>query len=87
MQAATVEVLVQKGKFDPQIAVALAEAIDMALNGSQLVTVPILDARVASINAKIENLRAELVRWVVLVMLGNVALSTGAAAILNFLQR
>ena len=87
MQAATVEVLVQKGKFDPQIAVALAEAIDMALNGSQLVTVPILDARVASINAKIENLRAELVRWVVLVMLGNLALSTGAAAILNFLQR
>ncbi len=30
---------------------------------------------------------ADLVRWVVLVMLSNVALSTGATAILNFLQR
>ena len=105
MQAATVEVLVHKGKFDPQIAVAVAEAIDMAISSSQLVTVPILDSRFAAldarfaamdarfttsearVDAKLESLRAELVRWVLLVMLGNVALSTGAAAILNYLQR
>ncbi len=87
MQAAAVEVLVQKGKFEPQIALAVAEAIDMSINSAQLVTVPILDARFAAMEAKMNSLRADLVRWVFLVMLGNVALSTGTAAILNFLQR
>jgi hypothetical protein len=33
-----------------------------------------------------ERTKAELVRWVFVVMLGNVALSTGATAILNVLQ-
>jgi hypothetical protein len=115
MQAATVEVLVSKGKFDPQIAVALAEAIDMALNTSQLVTVPILDARVAAIDAQfahfrtdikgdiaelrgeikddigalkgeLKELKAELVRWVFLAMLGSVALSAGASSVVKALQ-
>ena len=109
MQAATVEVLVTKGKFDPQIAIALAEAIDMAIKSSQLVTVPILDARMAAVDArfdamearisarftaveagletKLHSFKCELVRWVFLVMLGNVALSAGATAVLNALQR
>jgi hypothetical protein len=33
-----------------------------------------------------ERTKAELVRWVFLVMLGNVALSAGATALLNVLQ-
>jgi tRNA U34 5-carboxymethylaminomethyl modifying GTPase MnmE/TrmE len=138
---AAVDVLIENGKFEPYAALAVAEAIDTAMTQSQIVTVPILDARLAELKAdtrislvslkshlerKIDNVekridlstanlekkievtsaglgrkievtnertktelertRAELVRWVFLVMLGNVALSAGATAILNFLQ-
>jgi hypothetical protein len=105
MHAATVELLVNKARLEPDIALAFAEAMDMTLSNAQLVTVPLLDMRFAALDArfaaidarftaleakmdaKIEKCKAELVRWVFLVMLGNVALSTGATAILNFLQR
>jgi len=68
---------------------------------SQFVTVPILDSRLAELRADFrvarselekkievtsERTRAEVVRWVFLVMLGNLALSAGAAAVLNALQ-
>lgn len=53
MQAAIVDVLVQKGRFDPQIALAVAEAIDMTIGTSQLVTVPILDARLDTVESRV----------------------------------
>lgn len=138
MHAATVEVLVSKAHLEPDVAVAFAEAFDMAISNAQLVTVPVLDnrfgafeakvdARFAAVDARfvaletrmdarfalvdarfatlemkmdmrfreaeaktdanIQKCKAELVRWVFLVMLGNVALTTGATAVLNFLQR
>jgi hypothetical protein len=87
MHAAAVEVLIRKSKFEPQVALGIAEAIDMAIQSAQLVTVPILDARLASLEAKVEGVKGELVRWVFLVMLGNVALSAGVTAILNAVQR
>jgi hypothetical protein len=37
----------------------------------------------AELETIMERTKAELVRWVFLVMLGNVALSTGATALLN----
>jgi hypothetical protein len=159
MHAATVELLVQKAHLDPDTALAIATAIDMALQNAQLVTVAILDARFLAFEAKIdarfaasegkidmrfaavdsrfgaleakmdarfaaseakidvrfaavdsrfgaleakmdgrfaaseakweaalEKTKAELVRWVFLVMLGNVALSVAANALLNALQ-
>jgi hypothetical protein len=46
-QAETVELLVRKANFSPQAALAVAEAIDNAMTNLQLVTVPILDARLA----------------------------------------
>ena len=141
MHAATVELLVQKAHLDPDTALAIATAIDMALQNAQLVTVAVLDARFAAFEAKIEarfaafeakidarfaaseakidarfaaagaktdarfaaidarfvaleakmnaaleKTKAELVRWVFLVMLGNVALSVAANAVVNALQ-
>ncbi len=82
-----VELLVNKARLEPDVALAFAEAIDMAISNAQLVTVPVLDTRFAAVDAKIEKCKADLVRWVFLVMLGNVALSAGATAVLNFLQR
>jgi hypothetical protein len=119
MHAATVDHLVQKAHLEPDTALAIATAIDMALHNAQLVTVSILDARFATFEAKIdarfaasesklevrfaavdnrfttleakmdaalEKTKAELVRWVFLVMLGNVALSVAANAVLSSLQ-
>jgi hypothetical protein len=130
MHAATVELLVQKAHLDPDTALAIATAIDMALQNAQLVTVAVLDARFLASEAKmdarfaaseakidvrfaavdsrfsaleakidgrfaaseakweatLEKTKAELVRWVFLVMLGNVALSVAANALLNALQ-
>ena len=70
----------------------------VAVGGANLVTVPALDARFAAFEARVEvrfaelrnemqAFKAELVRWVFLVMLGNVALTAGATALLNALQR
>ena len=123
-------------------ALAIATAIDMALQNAQLVTVAVLDARFTAFEARIDarfaaaeaktdarfvaleaktdarfaavdarfvaleakmdarfvasearmdaalqkTKAAELARWVYLVMLGNVALSVAANAVLNALQ-
>ena len=90
MQAATVAILVEKAEFKHATAVAVAEAIDVAIAGAGLVTVSVLDARLGELKAElqrqIQEVKAELVRWVFVVMLGNVALSAGATALLNALQ-
>jgi hypothetical protein len=97
MHAATVELLVQKARLEPDTALASAEAIDMAINNTQLVTIPVLDARFAAVDAQfialearilaaIEKTKAELVRWVFIVMLGNVALSMTGYVVMNAIQ-
>jgi C4-dicarboxylate-specific signal transduction histidine kinase len=142
MHAATVELLVQKAHLDPDTAIAIATAIDMALQNAQLVTVAVLDARFAASEAKmdarfsafeakvdarfsafeakvdarfaavdsrfgaleakmdarflaseakmeaaLQKTKAELVRWVFLALLGNVALSVAANSLLNTLHQ
>ena len=54
MQAATVELLKRKGRFPSEQALAVAEAIDMAIADQQLVTVPILDTRFAASRADVD---------------------------------
>jgi len=90
MQATTVAILVEKAEFKHATAVAIEEAIDVAIAGADLVTVSVLDARLGELKAElqrqIQEVKAEVVRWVFVVMLGNVALSAGATALLNALQ-
>ena len=130
LHAATVEILVEKAKFGPEVALGVAEAVELAMTQAQFVTVPILDARLHEVRAEIRVLEgkldlstkehkadmqrlsaeldaklstqsarmgtqfakmetklaeseARLVRWVFLVMLGNVALSLAATTVLN----
>ena len=130
LHAAIVEILVEKAKFVPEVALGVAEAIELAMTQAQFVTVPILDARLHEVRAEIRVLEgkldlstkehkadmqrlsaeldaklstqsarmgtqfakmetklaeseARLVRWVFLVMLGNVALSLAATTVLN----
>jgi len=128
IHAATVGILIEKGKFEPEVALGVAEAIDLAMTQAQFVTVPILDARLheiktelrvladkvdtkldtstykadmqrfsaefnaklttldAKLDTKLAELEARLVRWVFLVMLGNVALSLAANTLMNALK-
>ena len=123
LHAETVEILVEKAKFEPAVALGVAEAIELAMTQAQFVTVPILDARLHAVSAeirllegkldagtkqhkadmqrlsaeldaklnvqfakmdtKLAEMEAKLVRWVFLVMLGNVALSVAATTVLN----
>jgi hypothetical protein len=127
LHAAAVEILIEKGRFEPEVALGIAEAIEASMMHAQFVTIPILDARLQELRAetrmslmsleatidrkfgeldgkidrrcteldakidrrcgdletKMEATKAELMRWVFLVMLGNVALSAGATAVLN----
>ena len=57
LKVATVDLLVEKARFEPQVAVAVAQAIDAAMEDKmqdrQLVTVPVLDARFAESEARI----------------------------------
>jgi hypothetical protein len=113
-QAETVELLIRKANFQPQVALAVVEAIDKTIKDAQFVTVSILDARLAELKAMIEvsnerllkelattrgqfsaelattrghlskeiaNSKGELARWVLLVMLGSVAISTVASEV------
>jgi len=59
-QAAAVDLLMNKGEFEPQVALAIAEAVAIIMTETQVVTVPVLDSRVAALDHKIEGLRTEL---------------------------
>jgi hypothetical protein len=68
MQAEMIDLLSGKGKFPTEQALVLAEAIDMAIEKTQFVTVPILDARFAAVDlrfaavdARIAQLEARMV--------------------------
>jgi hypothetical protein len=97
LHAEAIEMLIEKGRFEPEVALGIAEAIEASMMHAQFVTVPILDARLQELKAeirisqmsletKMEGIKAELVRWVFLVMLGNVALTAGATALQNALK-
>jgi hypothetical protein len=97
LNAVAVELLIDKGGFEPRVALGIAEAIGTSMMQAQIVTVPILDARlqelkalletkIAEMGTRIERTKSELVRWVFLVMLGNVALNVAAAEVLNALK-
>jgi hypothetical protein len=105
---AAVQLLIDKGGFEPRVALGIAEAIETSMTQAQLITIPILDTRVTQLEAKIdtqvarlearidtqvarlevkiESVKAELVRWVFVAMVGNAVLSTIAAALLNAFQ-
>ena len=58
MQAEMIELLCRKGKFPTVEALVLAEAIDMAIEDKQFVTVPILDTRIAVLNGRFDAAQA-----------------------------
>src|ERR1700738_4534100 len=71
LHAAAVEILIEKGQFERKVALGIAEAIEASIMNAQLVTVPILDARLQelktetrisllSLERKMDSIKAEL---------------------------
>lgn len=87
IHAQAVEILVTKARFEPEVALGVAEAMEVSMTLAQLVTVPVLDARLQElryeIEVSLEKTKAELVRWVFLTMLGNVALGAVASQLMR----
>lgn len=55
-QTAAVDLLMNKGEFEPQVALAISEAVATTLTEAQVVTVPVLDARVTTLDARVAAL-------------------------------
>lgn len=82
MQAATIETLMNKGGFQPEVAIAIGEAMDQTLAHAQVVTVPMLDARFAAFESKMNDrfaafdvklakMQTHLILWIIGITVGN----------------
>jgi hypothetical protein len=60
MHAEAVEILVKKARFTPEVAVGIAEAMGVSMSMAQLVTVPILDARLHEVRSDSKALGVDL---------------------------
>jgi hypothetical protein len=87
MEAVAMDRLIEKGGATPELAQAIGEALDITLKAANLVTVPMLDARFAQCEAKMEARFSSLERalestkvWAVLLYAGLVVVFFGALA-------
>ena len=55
IHAEAVEILVRKSRFEPEVALGVAEAIEVSINLAQLVTVPVLDARILELKTELKT--------------------------------
>jgi alpha-glucosidase (family GH31 glycosyl hydrolase) len=60
VHAEAVEILVHKAHFEPEVALGVAEAIEVSINLTQVVTVPVLDARLQELRHDIKSDFAEV---------------------------
>ena len=60
MEAAAMDKLVEKGDLSPQVARAVAEALDITIKAANLATVPMLDARFAQQEARFAQQDAKM---------------------------
>jgi hypothetical protein len=74
-----------EAKMDGRFAAAEAQ-MEARFAVAEAKTEARIAASEAKMDAALQNTKAELVRWVFLVMLGNVALSVAANAVLNAFQ-
>jgi hypothetical protein len=60
MEAIAMDKLVEKGDLSPQVARAVAEALDITIKAANLATVPMLDARFAQQEARLAQQDAKM---------------------------
>lgn len=88
MEALAMDKLVEKGDLSPQVARAIAEALDITIKAANLATVPMLDARFAQQDAKMEARFSSIEKslestkvWAALLYAGLAAVVFGALAV------
>jgi hypothetical protein len=88
MEAAAMDKLVEKGDLSPQVARAVAEALDITIKAANLATVPMLDARFAQQDAKMEARFSSIEKsiestkvWATLLYVGLAAVFFGGLAV------
>jgi hypothetical protein len=88
MEAVAMDKLIEKGGVTPRLAQAIGEALDITLKAANVVTVPMLDARFAQFEEKMEVRFSALERalesakvWAVLLYAGLVIVFFGALAV------
>ena len=88
MEAAAMDKLVEKGDLSPQVARAVAEAFDITIKAANLATVPLLDARFAQQDAKMEARFSSIEKsiestkvWATLLYVGLAAAFFGSLAV------
>jgi hypothetical protein len=88
MEAVAMDKLIEKGDLSPQVALAVAEALDITIKAANLATVPMLDARFAQQDAKmearfgsIEKLIESTKVWATLLYAGLAAVVFGALSV------
>jgi len=60
IHAEAVEILVHKSHLEPEVALGVAEAIEISINLTQVVTIPVLDARLQELRHDIKSDFAEM---------------------------
>jgi hypothetical protein len=78
MQAQIIELLSGRGKFSMEQALTLAEAMDGVIEKAQFVTIPILDARLDALEAKLD---AKFERWTMRMIIAMVLSQTATGPI------
>jgi hypothetical protein len=88
MEAVAMDKLIEKGDLSPQVALAVAEALDITIKAANLATVPMLDAHFAQQDAKmearfgsIEKLIESTKVWATLLYAGLAAVFFGGLAV------
>ena len=88
MKADTVELLSAKARFPMEQALVIAEAIDMAIRDSEPVTVPVLDARLAALEARIDQKFDRFrLQMILAILAGYAAMGPVGAAVLDAIRR
>ena len=88
MEAAAMDKLVEQGDLSPRVARAIAEALDITIKAANLATIPMLDARFAQQDAKMEARFGSIEKslestkvWATLLYAGLAAVVFGALAV------
>jgi hypothetical protein len=88
MEAAAMDKLVENGDLSPRVARAVAEALDITIRAANLATVPMLDARFAQQDAKMEARFSSIEKsiestkvWATLLYVGLAAVVFGGLAV------
>ena len=79
MQVAAIDILTTKGRFTPEVARAIGEAMDLQISSTygNFATNQRLNEVRAGLELKLEGIKSDILRWTFVAMTGQTALLVG----------